>query len=148
MKQLLEEEELAEEPAMVLALVLVGSPTLKLTLSLKENWPGVLWVPPLRLGGSAEDATVFATSEADCARQLAQGRPGSAEGYVCKGQPTRCLLASRWEAWLRFANKTGLRPVLGLDGCFGRAGRSLAASRAVPFKMSGYHCGPTSMSSR
>jgi hypothetical protein len=78
----------------------------------------------LRLGGSAEDATVFATSEADCARQLAQGRPGSAEGYACKGQPTRCLLASRWEAWLRFANKTGLRPVLGLDGCFGRAGRS------------------------
>ena len=80
----------------------------------------------LRLGGSAGDATVFAHSPADCAAQLAAGHPGTAAGYVCKGPPTNCLTAVRWEAWLRFANRTGLRPVLGLNGCFGRFGLRVA----------------------
>ena len=101
----------------------------------------------LRLGGSAGDATVFARSPADCAVQLAAGHPGTAAGYVCKGPPTNCLTAVRWEAWLRFANRTGLRPVLGLNGCFGRAGRDaplnltntealLAFTRSLPWQPS------------
>ena len=45
-------------------------------------------------------------------------------GYVCKGNLTQCLLADRWERWLSFANATGLRAVLGLNGCFGRQSRS------------------------
>ena len=57
--------------------------------------------------------------------RLASGlAPGLAPGYVCKGNLTQCLTADRWVRWLHFANATGLHPVLGLNGCFGRQSRS------------------------
>jgi hypothetical protein len=82
----------------------------------------------LRLGGSASDLTVFATNRSSCAATLAAAAPGGAPGsaYVCKGRPTHCLLAARWAAWLRFGQQTGLRVVLGLNGCFGRRSRDSA----------------------
>eukprot|EP00755_Sulcionema_specki_P037020 Sspe_Gene.108048::Locus_87209_Transcript_1_1_Confidence_1.000_Length_1571::g.108048::m.108048/K07964/HPSE; heparanase len=72
----------------------------------------------LRLGGSPEDSIVY-----DMKGGCVPGGDGPGGQYYCsqvRPYTYGCLSRFRWAALLRFAQRTGLRLVLGLNACYGR----------------------------
>jgi heparanase 1 len=78
----------------------------------------------LRLGGSPEDSIVFDT-DGTCVPQ--SGGDGPFKNYFCSQVHPYvydCLTEDRWNDLLHFAQDTGLKIALGLNGCYGRSSPS------------------------
>ena len=80
----------------------------------------------LRLGGSPEDSIAFDASGTTCVAGTGGGGPAPGGYYCSQVRPYTygCLTGARWEALLGFAAATGLRLVLGVNGCYGRMSNS------------------------
>lgn len=76
----------------------------------------------LRIGGSPEDSIVF-DADGTC---VVNGTQAPNASYFCSQVHPYvygCLTASRWQALLGFAARTGLKIAYGLNGCWGRTSK-------------------------
>jgi len=95
--------------------------SIDVTNPLLRNLTSLLGPGLLRLGGSPEDSLVYDT-DGTCVPGSGGNGPAP-NGYYCSQvHPYEydCLTPQRWQDLLNFAQSTGMKIAMGLNGCYGR----------------------------